>query len=562
MGKVGEKTMLKSLKIENYALIRSENIEFSKGFGVICGQTGAGKSIILQALALALGQRADKDVLFDKEKRCVSEAVFLLEESYRKYFDENELDYEHETVFRREILPSGKSRSFVNDTPVPLAVMKELSERIIDINSQHNTLKLNDKVYQFSILDSFLPETDSLSSYASLFSVYRKKKNRLSQVGEELSGLQKENSYNVYVYEELEKAKLKAGEQEELEKNLEFMEAGEEIRECISSSLSLFEADDYPAILPNLLQVKNNLAKTAKSSEKLGELAQRSESALIELRDIYAELQHIGESLNFDPESLETVKQRLDLIYSLERKHEVQSVAELLALQEKFSETLSGEEDLQNEKAELEKELQELQEELRTLAEKIFEQRKEAAERVEQETCGLLADMGMQAAVLKIKLDKKIDLDADAACEIEFLFNANKAKENMLRPIEKVASGGELSRLMLALKALVSEKRSLPTIVFDEIDSGISGQAASMAAGIMLRISRNTQVIAISHLPQTAAKADYQFMVYKQEKNGVTESGIELLDREKRIFEIARLLSAGEPTAAAMTNAEELLSTQ
>lgn len=560
MGKVGEKTMLKSLKIENYALIRSENIEFSKGFGVICGQTGAGKSIILQALALALGQRADKDVLFDKEKRCVSEAVFLLEESYRKYFDENELDYEHETVFRREILPSGKSRSFVNDTPVPLAVMKELSERIIDINSQHNTLKLNDKVYQFSILDSFLPETDSLSSYASLFSVYRKKKNRLSQVGEELSGLQKENSYNVYVYEELEKAKLKAGEQEELEKNLEFMEAGEEIRECISSSLSLFEADDYPAILPNLLQVKNNLAKTAKSSEKLGELAQRSESTLIELRDIYAELQHIGESLNFDPESLETVKQRLDLIYSLERKHEVQSVAELLALQEKFSETLSGEEDLQNEKAELEKELQELQEKLRTLAEKIFEQRKEAAERVEQETCGLLADMGMQAAVLKIKLDKKIDLDADAACEIEFLFNANKAKENMLRPIEKVASGGELSRLMLALKALVSEKRSLPTIVFDEIDSGISGQAASMAAGIMLRISRNTQVIAISHLPQTAAKADYQFMVYKQEKNGVTESGIELLDREKRIFEIARLLSAGEPTAAAMANAEELLS--
>lgn len=560
MGKVGEKTMLKSLKIENYALIRSENIEFSKGFGVICGQTGAGKSIILQALALALGQRADKDVLFDKEKRCVSEAVFLLEESYRKYFDENELDYEHETVFRREILPSGKSRSFVNDTPVPLAVMKELSERIIDINSQHNTLKLNDKVYQFSILDSFLPETDSLSSYASLFSVYRKKKNRLSQVGEELSGLQKENSYNVYVYEELEKAKLKAGEQEELEKNLEFMEAGEEIRECISSSLSLFEADDYPAILPNLLQVKNNLAKTAKSSEKLGELAQRSESTLIELRDIHAELQHIGESLNFDPESLETVKQRLDLIYSLERKHEVQSVAELLALQEKFSETLSGEEDLQNEKAELEKELQELQEKLRTLAEKIFEQRKEAAERVEQETCGLLADMGMQAAVLKIKLDKKIDLDADAACEIEFLFNANKAKENMLRPIEKVASGGELSRLMLALKALVSEKRSLPTIVFDEIDSGISGQAASMAAGIMLRISRNTQVIAISHLPQTAAKADYQFMVYKQEKNGVTESGIELLDRKKRIFEIARLLSAGEPTAAAMANAEELLS--
>lgn len=554
--------MLKSLKIENYALIRSENIEFSKGFGVICGQTGAGKSIILQALALALGQRADKDVLFDKEKKCVSEAVFLLEESYRKYFEDSELDYEHETVFRREILPSGKSRSFVNDTPVSLVVMKDLSERIIDINSQHNTLKLNDKDYQFSILDSFLPETNSLSSYGELFSLYRKRKSRLSQVGEELAELQKENAYNVYVYEELEKAKLKAGEQEELEKSLEFMEAGEEIKECISSSLSLFETEDYPAILPNLLQVKNNLAKTAKSSEKLEELAQRSESALIELQDIYADLQHMGESLNFDAESLETVKQRLDLIYSLERKHGVQSVAELLALQEKYSETLSGEEDLQNEKAELEKELQGLQEKLQLLSERIFEQRKEAAERVEKETCRLLSDMGMQAAVLKIRLDKKPDLDANAACEIEFLFNANKAKENLLRPIEKVASGGELSRLMLALKALVSEKRSLPTIVFDEIDSGISGQAASMAAGIMLRISKNTQVIAISHLPQTAAKADYQFMVYKHEKDGETESGIELLDREKRILEIARLLSAGEPTAAAMTNAEELLSTQ
>ncbi len=554
--------MLKSLKIENYALIRSENIEFSKGFGVICGQTGAGKSIILQALALALGQRVDKDVLFDKGKKCVSEAVFLLEESYRKYFEESELDYEHETVFRREILPSGKSRSFVNDTPVSLVVMKDLSERIIDINSQHNTLKLNDKDYQFSILDSFLSETDSLSSYGDLFSLYRKRKSRLSQVGEELSELQKENAYNVYVYEELEKAKLKAGEQEELEKSLEFMEAGEEIKECISSSLSLFETEDYPAILPNLLQVKNNLAKTAKSSEKLEELAQRSESALIELQDIYADLQHMGESLNFDAESLETVKQRLDLIYSLERKHGVQSVAELLALQEKFSETLSDEEDLQNEKAELEKELQGLQEKLQLLSERIFEQRKEAAERVEKETCGLLSDMGMQAAVLKIRLDKKPDLDANAACEIEFLFNANKAKENLLRPIEKMASGGELSRLMLALKALVSEKRSLPTIVFDEIDSGISGQAASMAAGIMLRISKNTQVIAISHLPQTAAKADYQFMVYKHEKDGETESGIELLDREKRILEIARLLSAGEPTAAAMTNAEELLSTQ
>ena len=554
--------MLKSLKIENYALIRSENIEFSKGFGVICGQTGAGKSIILQALALALGQRADKDVLFDKEKKCVSEAVFLLEESYRKYFEESELDYEHETVFRREILPSGKSRSFVNDTPVSLVVMKDLSERIIDINSQHNTLKLNDKDYQFSILDSFLPETNSLSSYGELFSLYRKRKSRLSQVGEELAELQKESAYNVYVYEELEKAKLKAGEQEELEKSLEFMEAGEEIKECISSSLSLFETEDYPAILPNLLQVKNNLAKTGKSSEKLEELAQRSESALIELQDIYADLQHMGESLNFDAESLETVKQRLDLIYSLERKHGVQSVAELLALQEKFSETLSGEEDLQNEKAELEKELQGLQEKLQLLSERIFEQRKEAAERVEKETCRLLSDMGMQAAVLKIRLDKKPDLDANAACEIEFLFNANKAKENLLRPIEKVASGGELSRLMLALKALVSEKRSLPTIVFDEIDSGISGQAASMAAGIMLRISKNTQVIAISHLPQTAAKADYQFMVYKHEKDGETESGIELLDREKRILEIARLLSADEPTAAAMTNAEELLSTQ
>lgn len=551
--------MLKSLKIENYVLIRKEELLFDKGFGVICGQTGAGKSVILQALGLLLGRRAEKEVLFDKEKKCVCEAVFLLQDSYRNFFDENDLDYESETVFRREILPSGKSRAFINDTPVSLSVMKELSERIIDIHSQHNTLMLNDKRFQIDTLDAFLQSTEIIERYALLFFEYKACVSRLQEIEQELDSLKKENSYTTYVFEELQQAKLKADEQEELEKQLELMEASEEIGEGISSCLTLFESEDYPSILTNLLQVKNILEKASRSSEKMNELCQRVDSALIELRDVEAELQSFGENLNFDSATMLAVKERLDLIYSLERKHNVQSVGELLSLQSEFSKQISGEEELEEEKLSLCKKKEESEKVLRVLADDIFKERLQAAKWLEEQTSGLLSLLGMQGAELKINVTQVADLDKDASCKIEYLFNANKGKGSSLRVIDKVASGGELSRLMLALKTLLSERRSLPAIVFDEIDSGISGETASKVARLMWRIGQNTQVLAITHLPQTAAMADYQFKVCKSEQDGETQSSVKLLDMQERKVEIARLLSAGEPSEAALANASELL---
>ena len=551
--------MLKSLKIENYVLIRKEELLFDKGFGVICGQTGAGKSVILQALGLLLGRRAEKEVLFDKEKKCVCEAVFLLQDSYRNFFDENDLDYESETVFRREILPSGKSRAFINDTPVSLSVMKELSERIIDIHSQHNTLMLNDKRFQIDTLDAFLQSTEIIERYALLFSEHKACVSRLQEIEQELDSLKKENSYTTYVFEELQQAKLKADEQEELEKQLELMEASEEIGAGISSCLTLFESEDYPSILTNLLQVKNILEKVSRSSEKMNELCQRVDSALIELRDVEAELQGFGENLNFDSATMLAVKERLDLIYSLERKHNVQSVGELLSLQSEFSKQISGEEELEEEKLSLCKKKEESEKVLRILADDIFKERLQAAKWLEEQTSVLLSLLGMQGAELKINVTQVADLDKDASCKIEYLFNANKGKDSSLRVIDKVASGGELSRLMLALKTLLSERRSLPTIVFDEIDSGISGETASKVARLMWRIGQNTQVLAITHLPQTAAMADYQFKVCKSEQDGETQSSVKLLDMQERKVEIARLLSSGEPSEAALANANELL---
>ena len=565
--------MLKSLRIENYALIRSEFLEFENGFTVICGQTGAGKSMILQALGLCLGQRADKDVLFDKDKKCVCELVFSLQEDKRKLFEDNDLDFENETVFRREILPSGKSRAFVNDTPVQLSQMKEMADYLIDIHSQHSVLDIGNKDFQFSVVDAFLQNGVSskqngvsggqnavlLQQYGVLFRSYKEDLSQLSQVEKSLEELQKDNAYTTYVYEELQKANLQAGEQTSGEQRLELMESAEEVRENISECLSLFEREDYPAILPNLLQVKNLIDKASRTSEKMKELAERTESSLIELKDIFSDLQDFAESINFDAESLQTLRERLELIYDLERKHSVSSVEELLQLQEKFSQSLSSTEQLTERKAELEKQIVSKEKELWDLANEIFSQRTQAAKLVEQGVKQILEHVGMQSAVLKINISQSTDLDQNAACKIEYLFNANKGGEERLKQVEKTASGGELSRLMLAIKTLLSEKRNLPAIVFDEIDSGISGETASKVADIMHRISKNTQVIAITHLPQTAAKADFQFKVSKNEVNDKTETKVELLSFEQRVWEIATLLSCGKPTEAALANAQELL---
>lgn len=551
--------MLSSLSIENYALIRSAHVEFKEGFSVIVGETGAGKSIILQALSLALGTRAEKEALNDKERKCVCEAVFILEESYRKAFEDADLDFESENTFRREILPSGKSRAFINGTPVQLTQMKLLADTIIDIHSQHDTLRITERAYRTALLDSFVSKPETLYEYDKSYSQLCGLRKELAETSEELSRLEKENSYISFVHEELEKMKLKAGEQASLEAEVEFMRSSEQIGEAVSESLSLFESEDYPAVLTNLLQVKNRLAKLSHLSQDLQQLSERCESSLIELRDVYSELSRVGERLNYDPAALEEKQQRLDAIYALERKHGVDSVEGLLDLQQRFSESLSNLEDLQSRKTALEKDIAELSLRLTDLAGQILSLRRQAAEQIERDALPLLSKVGMEKAVIMIDIAQKDELDRDAGCEVEFLFNSDRDNVSHLRALDKVASGGEMSRLMLVLKALESKKRGLPTIVFDEIDTGISGKVASGMAAVIRQMSSRVQVIAITHLPQTAAMAHHHYRVSKSQTAEGSESSVRLLKESERAEEIARLLSAAEPTSAALAAAQDLL---
>jgi DNA repair protein RecN (Recombination protein N) len=550
--------MLQGLQIENYALIHSTQINLSQGFTSICGETGAGKSILLGALGLVLGQRADSEVLLDKEKKCCIEATFKISPSLKPLFEENDLDYEIESIFRREILPSGKSRAFINDTPVSLSAMKQIGDRLVDIHSQHNTINLNDKTFQLSILDSHLTDLTALKKYKEKFKNYLEINSEIKEKKINLLDFQKESSFTTFLYEELEKANLKEGEQEELQESVDLMSNAENIKTQIESSLSLFETEDYPSVITNLYEIKNKLSKIESLNKTTKELYSRTESAFIELKDIFCELQDFNEKINYDPQLLEANTQRLDLIFKLQNKHNVETVSELLQIKENLSNQINQTSDLEFEIKHLEERQNQILEELTLLIETIYIQRQEAAQKIEKELLPLFESMGMKNAVLKIEITKPETINKTAG-EVEFLFNANKTLTTQYRTLNKVASGGELSRLMLALKAIHLEKDNMPTLIFDEIDSGISGDIASKVAQIMKTMSENRQIIAITHLPQIAAKAENQFKVYKNDVGNQTFSHITLLTYEERVVEIAKMLSDENPTQAALTNSRELL---
>lgn len=551
--------MLLSLQIENYALIRSTNINFLQGFTSICGETGAGKSILLGALALVLGQRADSEVLLDKEKKCFIEAVFSISNRLQPFFEDNDLDFDNESTFRREILPNGKSRAFINDTPVSLSVMKQIGDCLVDIHSQHNTINLNDKSFQLSILDSYLDDNQILKDYSTKFKRFTSLSSQITNLEEQLLEFEKESSYISFLYEELENAKLKEGEQEELQESVDLMSNSENIKTQIINSLSLFETEDYPSVIPNLYEIKNNISKIENLNKTTRELYSRIESSFIELKDIFSELQSFNESIVFDAQLLEENTQRLDLIFKLQSKHNVETVEELLKIKGDLSNKINQNSDFEFEISKLKQEKDKLKKELDNLVDKIFEARKKSAKRVEESLLPLFESMGMKNAVLKIEVEKPQQLNRTAG-EVEFLFNANKTIANQYRTLNKVASGGELSRLMLALKAIHLEKDNMPTLIFDEIDSGISGEIASRVALIMKNMAENRQIIAITHLPQIAAKANNQFKVYKSDIANQTESKITLLSKEERVIEIAKMLSDENPSEAALTNSRELLS--
>mgnify|MGYP003646561059 CR=1 FL=1 len=549
--------MLTQLSINNYALINQLTIDFSSGLSIITGETGAGKSILLGALGLVLGNRADLSSLKDTSKKCVVEAkVAIATYNLKDFFEEVDLDYEELTIIRREILPSGKSRAFVNDTPVKLSVLNELREKLIDVHSQHQTMELSDNSFQFSIVDALAKNQDKIDSYKRGFV-------KLNQLKKELQGLetiQKEANqqydYNLHLFNELEEAKIKVDEQEELEDKLEKLNNIEDIKLNLSEALEISANDEIG--LQNLLNsLENRLSKIASFSKEYQELSARITSVKIEVDDIVSELEDANENVEFNPNEIEEINDRLQLLYNLQKKHYASNNEDLLKVFEELSEKVSqvenAEETINNKK----KEIDDVAEKLDKVATLITKSRTEAIPGLKKELEFLLADLGMENARFSIKIKPTKNYFANGKDELEFLFSANKGGN--FGELKKVASGGELSRIMLSVKTVLSANTQLPTIIFDEIDTGVSGEVSNKIAAIMQQMSKNMQVIAITHLPQIASKGKNHYKVYKEEVKGVTTTNLKQLSTEERIKEIAEMLSGKDISDSALTHAKELL---
>lgn len=552
--------MLLSLKIENYALIKECEINFPSGFVAITGETGAGKSILLGALSLLLGQRADINVLMDKDKKCIVEAVFETKEALRSIFEDNDIDYDTQSYFRREILPSGKSRAFINDTPVQLPILKQFANKLIDIHSQSSTNQLKDNTFQLSLIDGMAQDGEIVNEYEKAYKKYGDILSEIEKLEKQKSENIKEYSYNEFLFNELDKANLQnENEQEELENEIEILSHAEQIKDSIFSCLNLLDNNEENNILSYLTNVKNQLSKIHNHSKILNDNYQRIDSSLIELKDICNELNTYNENLNFDNDKLQADNERLDLIYGLEKKHNVLSVKELIDIKKSLSDKMFFVDNVSNIIKEREREKELCIKELEQLSKTLHKHRTQAALQMENRVLPILHSMAMQDAVLKIEITEKEDFTPSGRDNINFLFSANKTKDNKLAPISKVISGGELSRLMLAIKAVVAENFALPTMIFDEIDTGISGDVAAKAGDIMLQLGKNHQVITITHLVQVAAKAQNQLKVYKQTNESETFSNIKTLNKEQRIDEIAQMLSDGKQSNESINLAKKLL---
>lgn len=558
--------MLHHLSIQNYALIEKIEIDFPDGLSIITGETGAGKSILLGALSLIAGNRADSSALQDKTKKCIVEATFGIKNySLKNFFKKNELDYVDETVIRREISPEAKSRAFINDTPVNLSQLKELSVCLIDIHSQHETLTLNEAEYQLSVVDAFAKTNDTIEKYKTEFRTYKEIEKKLTELLEKEKQSKLDADYWQFQFDEFEQLNLQAGEQEKAEDELKVLENAEEIKsvlEKISAALSGGDSSTplgMTSILNSLAESKSSLASISKLNSAYNELLSRINSSYIELKDIANEIENLSEKVSFDPKKAEQLTNRLDEIYRLQKKHQVNSVEELLEVKVKVEEKLKSNASLEIEINKLQKEIEKFREKLFTLAKRISADRKKCLPKLEKEVSALLSSLAMPNAQFRVEhilLEQLIEQGID---KIKFLFSANKGSE--LKEISKVASGGELSRLMLSVKSLIAKNTSLPTIIFDEIDSGVSGGVAEQVGKLISAMSDSMQVVTITHLPQIASKGNSHFTVYKEEKSGKTFTQIKHLNKEERVKEIAKMLSAGKPTDASMKNAKELLRT-
>jgi len=550
--------LLTQLSINNYALINHLSIDFSSGLSIITGETGAGKSILLGALGLVLGNRADLSSLKDTSTKCIVEAkVAISNYNLQDFFTSVDLDYEAETIIRREILPSGKSRAFVNDTPVTLNILNELRSKLIDVHSQHQTMQLSDASFQFEILDALAKNTDRIASYKRGFIQLGSLKKELLSLETSQKEANKQYDYNLHLFTELEDANVKEGEQSGLEEKLEKLNNIEDIKLNLSESLELSINEEVG--LQNLLNtLEFKISKTASFSKEYQELADRITSMKIEMDDIVSELETANENVDFNPNEVEEINDRLQLLYNLQKKHYVNSNKELLLVFEELSDKVrkveSAEGDLNNKK----EEISAISAKLDAVAEKISKARTSAIPKLTKQLEFLLTDLGMENARFSIKATLTNTYFSNGKDHLEFLFSANKGGN--FGELKKVASGGELSRIMLSVKKVLSENTQLPTIIFDEIDTGVSGEVSNKIAAIMGLMGNNMQVIAITHLPQIAAKGSNHYKVYKEEINGVTTTNLKQLSVEERIKEIAEMLSGKDISDSALTHAKELLS--
>ncbi|MDI6047135.1 DNA repair protein RecN [Flavobacterium yafengii] len=549
--------MITSLSIKNYALIEKLSIDFSKGFSTITGETGAGKSIILGALGLVLGKRADLTSLKNAAEKCIIEAHFEISKyNLLPFFEANDLDYENDTIIRREILPSGKSRAFINDSPVNLQELQELSLFLIDIHSQQQTQELSDENVQFEIIDAIANNKEIILEYQSLLKSYKSDKSKLNSLLKRQSESKKEQEYNTFLLDELVTAQLKSGEQETLEADFEKLNNVEIIKESIDRSLAITNEEQI-GVMHNLNEIKVSLQKIASFSTEYQSLLDRITSVTIEFDDISDEMNRCSEKLINDPEQLDLISQKLQVIFNLQKKHQVSSVDELLEIQANLENSVLELGNMEEEIAALTISIDQKTVELDAFSTTIHTNRLDSIPVLSQKLITILETLGMPNVRFNIDVNTTETYFQNGKDELQFLFSANKGTDFGL--LKKVASGGEMSRIMLAVKAILAQYSKLPTLIFDEIDTGVSGEIAIRMGEIMKEMSQEMQIFAITHLPQIAAKGNAHFKVFKSTVGEDTQSELKLLNREERVVEIAQMLSGTVVSDSALNHAKALL---
>ncbi|MFP5470983.1 MAG: DNA repair protein RecN [Bacteroidia bacterium] len=548
--------MLLNLSIKNYALIEEINVDFSDGLNVITGETGSGKSIIIGALGLVLGDRADMSSAKNKDEKCLVEATFDISKlKLKTFFSDNELDFDKKTIVRREITPQGKSRAFINDTPVNLQLLKEFSSYVIDVHSQHQTLEINNQAYQLELVDALAGSTKELDSYQEKFSEYTSAVKELDRLKNLEAASNQELDYSLFLLKEFEGLDLENIHQQALEQEQSTLENSEEIKQVLSTSHNILEQDERGA-LSLLRQVKIQLEKISGYNQSFEHLLQRMEANLIELRDFSSELEQLNEKVEFNPERLNNISELLSKCYVLQKKHNVNTNEELLKIKQELEEKVKNISSLDEKIAKQQSEVGVVLKSLKDSASKLTKKREASFSKIEKQVKELLSSVGMASAEIKIQNTKK-DFSPNGTDDILFLAKTNKGTE--FKPMSQIASGGELSRIVLVLKSILSKYQSLPTIIFDEIDAGISGEVADKVGQLMRKLSENIQVFSVTHLPQVASKGHHHYFVYKEENKKDTRTHIKLLTKEERVTELAKMMSGEKLTKASLQSAQELI---